>query len=68
MGQSIEPHTFVPDDGIEAGIPHHFMDEAETRSAMACFRELELYHMKHHGLVETGTSYISAHWVFVGEK
>ena len=67
-GQEIEPNTFVPEDGIEAGVPHHFADEEETRSLMSCFREISLYHMKHEGLVDTGTSYISAHWVFVGEK
>lgn len=67
-GEEIEPHTFVPNEGIEAGVPHHFVDEEETRSLMQCFKAIEVYHLKHGGLIDVGTPYLSAHWVFVGEK
>lgn len=67
-GQEIERNTFVPDVGIEAGVPHHFVDEAESKLLTQCFKEIDIYHMKHGGLVDVGISYISAHWVFVGEK
>jgi cyclopropane fatty-acyl-phospholipid synthase-like methyltransferase len=30
-GQEIEPNTFIPDEGKEKGIIHHFTDEAEIR-------------------------------------
>lgn len=67
-GEEIEPNTFVPNEGIKAGVPHHFVDEEETRSLMQCFKTIEVYHMKHGGLIDVGTPYVSAHWVFVGEK
>jgi SAM-dependent methyltransferase len=37
--QEIEPHTFVPLDGPEKGLPHHFFTEAELRDLLADFRE-----------------------------
>jgi len=67
-GGELEPHTFLPSNGIEAGVPHHYVDEIETRSLMSSFKTIEIYHMKHGGLVDVGIPYISAHWVFVGEK
>jgi ubiquinone/menaquinone biosynthesis C-methylase UbiE len=67
-GEEIEPNTFVPNEGIEAGVPHHFVDEEETRSLMQCFKPIKVYHMKHGGLIDVGTPYVSAHWIFVGEK
>jgi len=33
-GREIEPHTFVNDDGHEAGVPHHFFDEDRLRSLL----------------------------------
>lgn len=68
IGDEIEPHTFVPLTGIETGVPHHFTNEAETEILMGCFKRLELYHMKHGGFIDVGIPYVSAHWVFVGEK
>jgi len=38
-GQEIEPNTFIPDEGKEIGIIHHFSDEAEIREL---FKEWEL--------------------------
>jgi len=67
-GVEIELGTFVPGEGIEAGVAHHFVDEAETRSLMQRFKVVEVYHVKHSGLVDVGTPYTSAHWVYVGEK
>jgi 2-polyprenyl-3-methyl-5-hydroxy-6-metoxy-1,4-benzoquinol methylase len=31
-GKQIEPNTFVNNEGLESGIPHHYFDEAEIRS------------------------------------
>lgn len=30
-GREIEPGTFIDDEGIESGVPHHFFDEAGIR-------------------------------------
>jgi cyclopropane fatty-acyl-phospholipid synthase-like methyltransferase len=38
-GKEIEPHTFIPDEGKEKGIIHHFSDESEVREL---FRKWEL--------------------------
>lgn len=67
-GLEIEPNTFSPISGIEEGVPHHYMDKAETEIIMQNFNQISLEHMKHGGLIDTGTDYISAHWVYVGEK
>lgn len=69
LGREIEPNTFVQDEGVEAGAPHHFVDHDETAALISCFKTIQLYHMKHDGLVKLqNCNYISAHWVFVGEK
>lgn len=68
VGRELESHTYAPNSGIETGIPHHYTDEAETRALMSCFNQLQLYHLKHSGLINMGAPYVSAHWVFVGEK
>ena len=41
-GREIEPHTFVNDDGHEAGIPHHFFDEDRLRSLLSAWEILVL--------------------------
>jgi SAM-dependent methyltransferase len=38
-GKEIEPGTFVPMDGFEAGVPHHFFDESQIR---ALFEDWEI--------------------------
>lgn len=67
-GLEIEPNTWVPQEGIEKGVPHHFVDETEVRDLMSAFRPLSIYHMKHGAFVDSGTPYTSAHWIYVGEK
>lgn len=41
-GREIEPHTFVNDDGHEAGIPHHFFDEDRLRNLLEAWEILVL--------------------------
>jgi len=41
-GQEIEPQTFVQDDGFEAGVPHHYFDEASLRALLAKWELLSL--------------------------
>lgn len=37
VGREIEPHTFVMDDGFEAGVPHVYVDEADLRAMLSRF-------------------------------
>lgn len=67
-GHEIEPHTWVPDDGIEEGVPHHFVDRDEVVQLMKDFKIVDVYHMRHSGIIDIGAPYVSAHWVVVGEK
>jgi tellurite methyltransferase len=39
----VEPGTFIPTEGPETGVPHHYFDEAAARDAFSCLRILELY-------------------------
>jgi len=41
-GTEIEPGTFVNDSGLEAGVPHHYFDEAGIRELFAGWRFLIL--------------------------
>lgn len=41
-GEGIEPGTFINDTGREAGVPHHYFDEAGIRSAFAGWECLSL--------------------------
>ncbi|MBU0520076.1 class I SAM-dependent methyltransferase [bacterium] len=41
-GDQIEPHTFVPRQGIEAGVPHHFYTEEELRQMLLNFNRVEI--------------------------
>ncbi len=68
QGEEVEPNTFRGDDGLEKDVLHHFMTEDEVREVTKAFVCLELKHFKHEGLIDTGLPYVSAHWVFVGEK
>lgn len=42
LGREIEPDTFVMEDGAEAGIPHHYVDEDSLRELLRDFELLEL--------------------------
>jgi SAM-dependent methyltransferase len=46
MGTEIEPGTFVRDSWREAGVPHHFFDEAGIRSALDGWELLSLVELK----------------------
>lgn len=39
----VEPRTFIPDRGPEAGIPHHYFTEKELRSAFDGYDVKEVY-------------------------
>jgi SAM-dependent methyltransferase len=41
-GQWVEPGTFVPAEGVETGLPHHFFSEDELITLTAHFRRVEL--------------------------
>jgi SAM-dependent methyltransferase len=46
QGVEIEPGTFVQDSGWEAGVPHHYFDEAGVRSALIGWEILSLVEFK----------------------
>ena len=46
MGTEIEPGTFVRDSWREAGVPHHFFDEAGIRSALDGWELLSLVELR----------------------
>ena len=39
---TLEPNTFVPLDGPERGIPHHYVDEVELRDLLAEFDPVDI--------------------------
>lgn len=41
--EQLEPGTFVPLDGREAGLPHHYFTPAELRGLFANFTEIDLH-------------------------
>ncbi|MGQ9601993.1 MAG: class I SAM-dependent methyltransferase [Candidatus Bipolaricaulia bacterium] len=63
-GRELEPHTFVPDIGSDAGIPHHFSDLCELERLLSEFviRELRLIERLH----EEG--HRSSHWEALLER
>jgi SAM-dependent methyltransferase len=42
----LEPHTVVPTEGHEAGIPHHHVDESEIRDLLPAFELLRFNHLE----------------------
>ena len=45
-GTEIEPGTFAHDSGPEAGVPHHYFDEAGIRSALAAWELVSLVELR----------------------
>ncbi len=45
-GVEIEPDTFIPDIGEDAGVPHHYSDRDEVEALLKGFRILEINHME----------------------
>jgi SAM-dependent methyltransferase len=41
-GRQLEPDTFVPDVGVDSGIPHHFSDRGEIESLLSAFHLLKI--------------------------
>ncbi len=46
QGRKIEPETYVAEEGEEAGIPHHYSDQAEIERLLEGFVILELNHLE----------------------
>jgi len=66
-GEKIAENTFIPTEGPEKGVIHHFVDSSEVEELMKDFKKISLYKYRHKGLLKIG-NYISAHWIYVGEK
>jgi SAM-dependent methyltransferase len=52
-GQEIEPGTWIPDDGIEKGLPHHLFTEPELHELFQHFTILDfrVFSMSHYSLL-----------------
>ena len=52
-GREIEPGTWVPCHGIEAGLPHHLFSEDELRELFQKFTtvDLRVFKLSHHSLI-----------------
>jgi ubiquinone/menaquinone biosynthesis C-methylase UbiE len=52
-GREIEPGTWIPSHGIEAGLPHHLFTEEELRELFHQFRivDLRVFQLSHYSLL-----------------
>jgi ubiquinone/menaquinone biosynthesis C-methylase UbiE len=41
--KEIEPFTYVPQEGSERGLPHHYFDEARLRQVFSAFNILKIF-------------------------
>jgi SAM-dependent methyltransferase len=67
QGKKVEKDTFIPTNGPEKGVVHHFVSKKEVKELMKNFERISLTHCKHKGILNWG-NYVSAHWIFVGRK
>jgi SAM-dependent methyltransferase len=63
-GQPLEPDTFVPDTGADAGIPHHFFDVQGLREL---FRDFRVTHLTLYEYLQE-MPYLHSHWVVTLER
>lgn len=68
QGQKIEPGTFLPESGSDAGLPHHFFDESGARALLAAFDLIELYLDEDEETEEDGSTHRHSHWVAIVER
>lgn len=66
-GKRLEPDTFVPDSGDEAGVPHHFFDETSLRELFAEFTMVKLI-LDEWDEVEGETHRLHSHWIVTVER
>ena len=67
-GEEIEPDTFLPTTGADAGVPHHFFGLAGVLSLMEPFRVSSLYLDEREEHTEDGRTQLHSHWVCVAHK
>ena len=69
-GQPLEAHTFVPQAGHEAGIPHHFFDRGRLQQLLTGFRLLNLHEKNIHFHLRKGEEIegVNSHWVLLAVK
>jgi len=66
-GEWVEDGTFVPAEGDERGVPHHFFTPAEIRTAAGGFRAVEIQHVPEEYEAQTpdGVRLIRREWLWV---
>jgi ubiquinone/menaquinone biosynthesis C-methylase UbiE len=63
-GEEIEPGTFIPDEGVDAGVPHHYSDRGEVEDLLKKFAILKMELVER--IDEQGRRH--SHWEVVVEK
>lgn len=62
-GLELEPGTWVPDLGVDKGIPHHFSSFEDLAMLMKEFKVLQVKLLE-----RTEKSQVSSHWVVTAQK
>lgn len=68
QGTEIEPHTFILTAHEEAGVIHHYFDEAGARALLADFRIVELTLEEDERPDEAGQPRRHSHWAALVQK
>jgi len=63
-GEEIEPGTFIPDEGVDAGVPHHYSDREELEDLLKKFTILKMELVERTD--EQGRRH--SHWEVIVEK
>ncbi len=63
-GEEIEPGTFIPDEGVDAGVPHHYSDREELEDLLKKFAILKMELVEK--IDEQGRRH--SHWEVVVER
>ncbi len=67
-GERLEPNTYVPDVGDEAGVPHHFFDESELTGLLDGFRIIRMDLERTDAPLPDGSIIPHRHWDLLAEK
>ncbi|HPH94911.1 MAG TPA: class I SAM-dependent methyltransferase [Anaerolineaceae bacterium] len=62
-GRELEYHTYVPDMGIDTGIPHHYFDLAELAAEITRFKTFEIVNEE-----QSNDGTTNAHWFVLAQK
>jgi 2-polyprenyl-3-methyl-5-hydroxy-6-metoxy-1,4-benzoquinol methylase len=67
QGRKLAPFTYAPTSGVEEGVPHYYVDEAEAKRLLSRYELVSLVH-KQELPVSTKSERLRAHWVVWARK